>query len=67
MDTLTPVISSTPTELPAVTRRKVAALFSRDEIARLTARSDLRGAWAIFSTWAIIAAAMAMLAAWPTR
>lgn len=65
MDTLTPVPSSTPTELPAETRRKIRDLFTREELARLTARSDLRGAWAIASTWGIIAAAMAMLAAWP--
>lgn len=65
MDTLTPVPSSAPTELPAETRRKIRDLFTREELARLTARSDLRGAWAIASTWGIIAAAMAMLAAWP--
>jgi len=65
MDTLTPVQSSTPTELPADTRRKIRELFTRDEVAQLTARSDWRGAWAIASTWGIIAAAMALLAAWP--
>lgn len=65
MDTLTPVPSSTPTELPADTRRKIRDLFTREEMAQLTSRSDLRGAWAIASTWGIIAAAMALLAAWP--
>lgn len=65
MDTQTPVPSSTPTELPADTRRKIRDLFTREEVAQLTSRSDLRGAWAIASTWGIIATAMAMLAAWP--
>ncbi len=65
MDTLAPVSSSTPTELPADTRRKIRGLFTPEEIAQLTARSDLRGAWGIASTWAIIAGAMAVLAIWP--
>jgi fatty acid desaturase len=49
---------------PAV-RRKVADVLTREEIARLTARSDLRGAWAVASTWAVIAGAFALLARWP--
>ncbi|MES2919789.1 MAG: fatty acid desaturase family protein [Pseudomonadota bacterium] len=57
--------SATPVELPAETRRKVTDLFTRDEIRTLTARSDLMGAWAVGSTWAIIAAALALLA-WAT-
>lgn len=65
MDTLTPVASSTPTELPDATRRRMRDLFTREERAQLTARSDLLGAWGIASTWAIIAAAMAILAIWP--
>ncbi len=65
MDTRTAVASSTPVELPADTRRKIRALFTPQEIAELTARSDWRGAWAILSTWAVIAAAMALLAVWP--
>lgn len=65
MDTLAPVDSSTPKVLPAETRRKVAGLFTSEEIAALTARSDLRGAWAIASTWTIIAAAMTLIALWP--
>ncbi len=59
------ITSSTPTEMPPVTRRRLSELFTREEIAQLTARSDWRGAWAIVSTWAIIAAAFAMLAIWP--
>ncbi len=65
MDTLAPVPSSTPTELPADTRRKIRELFTREEIGQLTSRSDLRGAWAIVSTWGIVATAMAVLATWP--
>lgn len=65
MDTLTPVQSSTPTELPGDTRRKIRGLFTREEVEQLTARSDLRGLWAIASTWGIIAAAMALLTVWP--
>jgi fatty acid desaturase len=65
MDTLAAVPSSTPTEVPADTRRKLRDLLTREEIGQLTARSDLRGAWGIASTWAIIAGAMAILTAWP--
>lgn len=46
-------------------RRPIRTLLSADELAQLTARSDLRGAWAIASTWGIIAATFATLAAWP--
>lgn len=46
-------------------RRPIRTLLSTDEIAQLTARSDLRGAWAIASTWALIAAALTALALWP--
>jgi fatty acid desaturase len=49
---------------PAPTRRKVADVLTREEIAKLTARSDLRGGWAVLSTWAIIAGAFALLARW---
>lgn len=59
------VSTSTPTELPTVTRRKLGELFTREQIAELTQRSDWRGAWAILSTWAVIAAAFAVLAIWP--
>lgn len=54
--------SATPVELPAETRRKVSDLFTRDEIRMLTVRSNLIGLWAVGSTWAIIAAAFALLA-----
>jgi fatty acid desaturase len=54
--------SATPVELPAETRRKVTDLFTRDEIKMLTARSDLMGFWAVGSTWAVIAGALALVA-----
>lgn len=53
-------------ELPEETRRKISDLFTRDEIKMLTARSNWRGFWAIGSTWALIAAAFALLA-WAIR
>ena len=59
------ITSSTPTELPQSTRRRLGQLLSREEIAQLTARSDWRGAWAVGSTWMIIAGVMAVLARWP--
>jgi len=58
-------LTSTPTEMPQVTQKKLRDLFSPAEIAQLTARSDWRGAWAIVSTWLIIAAAFFVLARWP--
>ncbi len=57
--------SSTPSELPVVTRRKLSELFSRDEITLLTQRSNLRGAWAVLSAWTVIAACFALLAVFP--
>lgn len=60
-----PALSATPTTMPAPTRRRLKELFTREQIQQLTQRSDWRGAWAIASTWAIIAGAFAMLAAWP--
>lgn len=57
--------SSTPSELPVVTRRKLSELFSRDEIKQLTEKSDLWGAWAVFSVWAVIAGCFAVLALFP--
>ena len=57
--------SATPSEIPAVTRRKLSDLFTREEIAQLTSRSDAMGAWAVLSTWAVIAACFALLAVWP--
>lgn len=59
--------SATPRteDMPAATRRKLSELFTPEQIAWLTQRSDLRGAWAIASTWGVIAAAFAGLALWP--
>jgi fatty acid desaturase len=45
---------------------RIADVLSREEIAGLVKRSDLAGAWAIASTWAIIAAAFYVLATWPS-
>lgn len=58
-------LTSTPTEMPVATQRKLRELLSSEEIAELTARSDWRGLWAIVSTWLIIAAVFAVLARWP--
>jgi fatty acid desaturase len=44
---------------------KAKDLLAKDEIAALTAKSDLWGAWAIGSTWAIIAGALFVAARWP--
>lgn len=53
--------TASPVELPAETRRKVTDLFTRDEIRMLTARSDAMGFWAVGSTWAVIALALAAM------
>jgi fatty acid desaturase len=60
-----PYPTSTPSEIPAPTRLVLKSVLSKEEIAKLTARSDWRGLWAIFCSWALIAAAMAMAALWP--
>jgi fatty acid desaturase len=44
---------------------KASDVFTREELASLSARSDVRGAWAIASTWAIIGLSFAALARWP--
>lgn len=44
---------------------KAIDLLAKDEITALTAKSDLRGAWAIASTWAVIAGALFVAARWP--
>lgn len=44
---------------------RLAEVFTRDEIRSLTARSDARGAWAIASTWMVIATCFAVLARFP--
>lgn len=43
----------------------IRTILSKDEIRRLTRRSNAAGAWAVGSTWAIIAGTFAALAAWP--
>ncbi|MGQ0699684.1 MAG: fatty acid desaturase family protein [Panacagrimonas sp.] len=43
------------------TRRVLSSLFTPDEIAQLTARSDLHGAWAVLFTWGVIAACFTVL------
>ncbi len=48
------------------TRLRPRDLFTPEQIAHLTARSDLRGAWMVLSTWATIAACFAVLAIWPS-
>jgi fatty acid desaturase len=61
-----PVITSaTPAELPPATKRRLKDLFTAEQMAVLTARSDARGAWAIASTWGSIALTFAVLARWP--
>ncbi|MGC4063000.1 MAG: fatty acid desaturase family protein [Aquabacterium sp.] len=59
------VDSATPADLPPVTKRRLKDLFTREQMNTLTARSDLWGAWAIGSTWGVIALAFAALAQWP--
>lgn len=44
------------------TRRKITEILSREEMAQLTRRSNLMGAWAIASTWGLIAFAFTLLA-----
>lgn len=44
------------------TRQKVTDLFSRQEIALLTKRSDLMGAWAIVMTWGGVALIFTLMA-----
>jgi fatty acid desaturase len=46
-------------------RGKPSQIFAREELAKLTARSDAAGAWAVGSTWAVIGATFAVLARWP--
>jgi fatty acid desaturase len=47
-------------------RTKVTDLFSREEIKMLTTKSDLMGAWAVGSTWAVIGLTFASVAwVWP--
>jgi fatty acid desaturase len=47
------------------TRRKLSDIFTKDEIARLTARSDAAGWRALLFTWGVIALTFVALARWP--
>jgi fatty acid desaturase len=44
------------------TRTRIADILSREEIRALTQRSDWRGAWAVVSTWGVLALTFAGLA-----
>lgn len=47
------------------THVRVSEIFSREEIQQLTESSDLRGAWAVASTWAVIGGTFtALIAMW---
>jgi hypothetical protein len=46
-------------------RRKLSDIFSKDEIAQLTSRSDAMGLRALLSTWAVIGLTFVALARWP--
>lgn len=46
-------------------RRKLSDIFSKDEIAQLTARSDAMGWLALLSTWGVIGLTFFALARWP--
>lgn len=59
------VTSATPADLPLVTKRRLRDIFTAEQISMLTARSDWRGAWAIASTWGVIALAFGVVARWP--
>lgn len=43
----------------------VRAMLSKEELAAVTARSDLRGAWLVLCNWLITAAAFVIAALWP--
>ncbi|MES0874654.1 fatty acid desaturase family protein [Sinimarinibacterium thermocellulolyticum] len=47
-------------------RLRPRELFTPEQIAQLTARSDLRGAWMVLSTWAAIGVCFTALAIWPS-
>lgn len=57
--------TATPSELPASTRRVLSSLFTPDEIAQLTVRSDWRGAAMVLFTWLVIATSFSVLAVFP--
>lgn len=54
------------TTSPTITHpTRAADVLSRDQMRALTRRSNLRGFWALGSTWAVILGTFAALAAWP--
>jgi fatty acid desaturase len=49
----------------AITRFDPHERFTSDELARVRARSDIKGLWCVFHAWAVIGASMALYALWP--
>lgn len=49
----------------ALTRFDPNEKFTPDEIARVRARSDIKGLWCVLHAWAVIGASMALYALWP--
>lgn len=50
------------TETPRIRGHRVTDFLNREELKHFTARSDLRGLWAIVSVWSVIALAFAAMA-----
>jgi fatty acid desaturase len=59
---MTPASAAQPS---APTRRKLSDIFSKEEIAELTERSNFMGWYAFFFTWGVIALSFAALVRWP--
>ena len=51
--------------LPSARQRKIRDVLTAEEIADLRRPSDLQGALAVATTWAIVAATFAIVARWP--
>lgn len=51
---------------PSTSPRSIADVLTRDEIASLTAASDLRGAASVIWTWTMIAGVLALAGLWPS-
>ena len=49
----------------ALTRFNPTEKFTPEEIARVRARSDVKGLWCVFHAWAVIGLSMALYALWP--
>ena len=45
--------------------KKVSEVLSREEIAKLGHKSDLRATWTLLTSWGLIAACLAVVARWP--